>query len=363
MFVYNYFDISKSRYSNKSVTFNTKEVTNQLEGPTRLDWVNMSSMNNASTGSMATLPEIIKENMRVYMVGTYLEVIVTTIALLLGAYFWLRKPKKSTPQHYLQQLEDKCTNSELESNPELMRCSLTSAQSTEKIEKPVEYVEMTPAKAESPPPKRSSIINSVTTLKMALQKPSIETETKEEPEPEIISPPQTPTSPMSYSLDLEGFIVKLHTEGFDCERLKGGQVKPKTMKLNSKGELYWSKAWAKNPISLSLLQDSFVTDAKNSFILDFKGKTLHLRVQLKKNEYSNEIMAKYFKMLAKVMKKKPEYLKELIAISKKTYFEKTGRNIDDDRSSIASFTAEIPVSASTMNVMSAIPETKEDLIE
>jgi hypothetical protein len=193
--------------------------------------------------------------------------------------------------------------------------------------------------------------NAIDKMKAVLHIPTAESTLKEEARPsehaeQTASPARspvsngthTPTTPtVPYTLDLEGFLVRLCSEGFVCDRLKNGQTKPKIIRMNSKAELYFSKAWIKKPISLKLLQDAFPTDDGSSFILDFKIKVLHLR-RPPKQYYNNVTIAKYFAMLITVLRKKPEYLTHILKESNRVYFKKMGKNIDD-KSSIASFTS------------------------
>jgi hypothetical protein len=90
------------------------------------------------------------------------------------------------------------------------------------------------------------------------------------------SAPQTPTKS---ELDVDGFIRKLLVNGFQVQRVKKNNiVKEQVLRINSKGVVSWSKGFFSKNQPITSLLSAFESDS-SGFILEFKKKTLHLRMK------------------------------------------------------------------------------------
>lgn len=107
------------------------------------------------------------------------------------------------------------------------------------------------------------------------------------------------------ALDVDGFIRRLRTKGFQVLRLKNKAFEDhKVLRLTSKAYVTWSRSYFSKSQPLSSLVSVFESDGKG-FIMEFKQKTLYFQVKESEYPFDAASIIKYFNAVIKKMKQEP----------------------------------------------------------
>lgn len=141
---------------------------------------------------------------------------------------------------------------------------------------------------------------------------------------------------LTNALDVEAFLRKLREEGISVVRLKNKQLKPKKLRLNDKGELYWAKSWFPKHIPLKQLCNVVEPiEAGGGFVLEFKPPLqptylLNLRIPEHEFPFDTVTVMAYFRAILKLQKQNPAFITRFLTneAAHRPYVDDDGVNSD-----------------------------------
>jgi hypothetical protein len=144
----------------------------------------------------------------------------------------------------------------------------------------------------------------------------------------------------SPSTDLVSFIRKMRNTGFKVIRIKKKLTKPQVLRLDSKGSVVWSRSFFMKSQPITALMSAFESDS--GFILEFKKKTLHFKVDPSElPQYDAGTMIRYFTAIIKRLKVEPSYVNDIckdLGSQNDNFDDGASEESDTTRSSVSSMT-------------------------
>ena len=141
----------------------------------------------------------------------------------------------------------------------------------------------------------------------------------------------TPSSKITM-LDIDSFIRQLRQKGLQVQRIKHGVASDQVLRLNHKGEVLWSNSFFSKTQHITTLISAFNAD-NQSFLLEFKKRTLLFKLKNSEKSYTTDNVIKYFNAIVKKQLTDP-YFAVNICKSGKGDFDQQIMN--DDASSVNS---------------------------
>ena len=133
-------------------------------------------------------------------------------------------------------------------------------------------------------------------------------------------------------LDIDSFIRQLRQKGLQVQRIKHGVASDQVLRLNHKGEVLWSNSFFSKTQHITTLISAFNAD-NQSFLLEFKKRTLLFKLKNSEKSYTTDNVIKYFNAIVKKQLTDP-YFAVNICNSGKGDFDQQIMN--DDASSVNS---------------------------